>query len=54
MPDTRPGINFDEEGICQACRAEEQKDSTNWDERYQELENLCNRYRRKKRANMIV
>lgn len=45
MPDTRPGIRFDEEGICQACRAEEQKDSTNWDVRFEELKNLCDKYR---------
>ena len=45
MPDTRPGILFDNEGVCQACRAEEQKDSTNWDERFKELEALCDRHR---------
>ncbi len=45
MPDTRPGIRFDEEGVCQACRAEEQKDKTNWDARWQELEQLCDKYR---------
>lgn len=48
MPDTRPGIYFDEEGICQACRAEEQKDVTNWSERHQELKKICDKYRRKK------
>lgn len=45
MPDTRPGILFDEEGICQACRAEEQKDRTDWEARYEELQALCNKYR---------
>lgn len=45
MPDTRPGIRFDEEGICQACRAEEQKDKTNWTERWTELQELCDKYR---------
>lgn len=48
MPNTRPGIYFDEEGVCQACRAEEQKNITNWNERQKELEILCNKYRRKK------
>ena len=37
MPDTRPGILFDEQGICQACRAEEKKAITNWNARYDEL-----------------
>ncbi len=45
MPDTRPGILFDEEGVCQACRAEEQKNTTNWKKRSEELEALCNKYR---------
>ncbi len=45
MPDTRPGILFDEEGVCQACRAEEQKDSTDWNARFNELKELCARYR---------
>ena len=45
MPNTRPGIKFDEEGFFQACRAEEQKDKIDWDTRYKELEVLCDRYR---------
>jgi N-acetyl sugar amidotransferase len=45
MPDTRPGIYFDEEGVCQACRAEEQKNNTDWDSRFKELEVLCEKYR---------
>lgn len=45
MPNTRPGIIFDEEGVCQACRAEEQKNHTDWDARFKELEQLCDKYR---------
>ncbi|MEN6348191.1 MAG: N-acetyl sugar amidotransferase [Syntrophomonas sp.] len=45
MPDTRPGIWFDDEGVCQACRAEEQKDKTDWIKRWEELGELCNKYR---------
>ena len=45
MPDTRPGIRFDADGICQACRAEEQKNKTNWDDRFNELGKLCDKYR---------
>ncbi len=47
MPDTRPGIFFDDEGVCQACRAEEQKDKTDWDARWKELEVLCDKHRGK-------
>lgn len=45
MPDTRPGIMFDEEGVCQACRTEELKDKTDWDSRLDELKKLCDKYR---------
>lgn len=45
MPNTRPGIYFDDEGVCQACRAEEQKARTDWDARYRELQTLCDKYR---------
>ncbi|AOV08498.1 N-acetyl sugar amidotransferase [Sporosarcina ureilytica] len=47
MPDTRPGIYFNEKGICQACVAEEQKEQTDWDARLKELKQLCDKYRRK-------
>jgi len=40
-------INLDEEGVCDACRMAERKKATiNWDEREQELIELCNRYRK--------
>ena len=47
MPDTRPGIQFDEEGVCLPCRHAQQKKHTNWQARWKELETLCNKYRRK-------
>ncbi len=45
MPDTRPGITFDENGVCSGCRSHEAKSNVNWDERYKELEALCDKYR---------
>lgn len=45
MPDTRPGIRFDEEGVCSACRSYEKRASVDWNKRYRELEELCDRYR---------
>ena len=45
MPDTRPGMQFDERGICQMCIAEENKDKINWDARFDELKRLCDKYR---------
>lgn len=48
IPDTRPGIYFDEEGACQACRAAEKKKTTDWNARFEELKALCDRYRGRK------
>lgn len=45
MPDTRPGIKFDENGVCSACRNYEYQKTINWDERWNELEKLANKYR---------
>jgi len=40
-------IHFDQDGICDACRfAEEKRTKINWEERENELRELCNRYRR--------
>jgi N-acetyl sugar amidotransferase len=39
-------INFDAEGVCDACRVAEQKKSIDWVERERQLVELCNRHRR--------
>lgn len=46
MPDTRPGITFNEEGVCIACQNNEKKKKVRWDERWEELKKLCDKYRR--------
>ncbi len=46
MPDTRPGIVFDEEGVCHACRVAEKMKQINWENRLQKLKELCDKYRR--------
>lgn len=45
MPDTRPGIVFDENGVCAACNNFEKQKYTDWDARLKELEVLCDKYR---------
>lgn len=45
MPDTRPGIKFDEDGVCSACQAYENRKTVDWEKRYKELEALCDKYR---------
>ncbi len=47
MPDTRPHITFDSNGVCIACQNNERKNNIKWDERFHELEKLCDKYRRK-------
>ena len=45
MPDTRPGITFNEEGICSGCQSFERRKDIDWDARWKELEAICDRYR---------
>jgi N-acetyl sugar amidotransferase len=45
MPDTRPGIKFNEEGICYPCLTYERRAQVDWDARWQELETLADKYR---------
>jgi len=45
MPDTRPGISFNSDGVCSACQAFENREKTDYKKRYEELKELCNKYR---------
>ena len=47
MPDTRPGITFNSDGVCIACQNNAKKKDINWSERFEELKVLCDKYRRK-------
>jgi len=47
MPDTRPGIKFDENGVCYPCLAAEKRKKIDWKERQKELKKLCDKYKRK-------
>lgn len=45
---TKQTINFDEEGVCDACRVAEEKHKTiDWSERERKLKELCDRFRSK-------
>lgn len=46
MPDTRPGLLFDDDGVCLACRNYERRSSVNWQARREELQSLCDKHRR--------
>ncbi len=45
MPDTRPGITFNEEGVCCACTHYDARKNVDWDKRFVELKALCDKYR---------
>ncbi|MFK8302625.1 N-acetyl sugar amidotransferase [Capnocytophaga stomatis] len=45
MPDTRPGITFDESGVCSACKSYENRKNVDYSKRFEELKQLCNKYR---------
>ena len=45
MPNTRPGIKFDENGVCMACINYEKQKNIDWKQRWTELEKLCDKYR---------
>lgn len=46
MPDTRPHIIFNEDGICQACKNYKIKKVTvDWNSRWEKLKDFCDKYR---------
>ena len=51
MPDTKPDLHLDDEGICNACRSYEERKKVNWDARNLELLQILEKYRRKSGSN---
>ena len=45
MPNTRPGITFNEEGICSACQSYENRKNVDYKKRFEELKQICDKYR---------
>jgi N-acetyl sugar amidotransferase len=41
QPDTRPGIKFDDEGICNPCRYYETLSAVDWEERRSQIEEIA-------------
>ena len=42
LPDTRPGISIDTNGICSGCLGHKEKDHIDWDNRRKEFESIVN------------
>jgi N-acetyl sugar amidotransferase len=51
MPETKPDLHLDDEGVCNACRSFERRPSIDWEERKVELLEILERYRSKDRSN---
>ena len=55
MPDTRPRLTYNSEGVCAACEwAEIKKNNINWEKRQNEFRELCDSFRGKQRYDCIV
>lgn len=51
MPETKPDLFIDEEGVCNACRSYESRAQVDWDARRTELLGVLNRYRSQNGSN---
>ena len=51
MPSTKPDLNLDEEGVCNACRSYEKRQEIDWTVRRTELLSVLERYRNKEGTN---
>ena len=51
MPDTKPDLYLDEDGICNACRSYENRSNVDWNARYSELLTILDRFRNKEGSN---
>lgn len=51
MPETKPNIEFDSDGVCSACRHYEARKHINWEDRKQQLFQILDKYRNKTGSN---
>jgi N-acetyl sugar amidotransferase len=51
QPDTRPGIYFNDQGVCGACLWEEEKKEIDWKSREKELEDIAEWAKNKAKGN---
>ncbi|WP_331284266.1 N-acetyl sugar amidotransferase [Castellaniella denitrificans] len=51
MPDTKPDLRLDEQGVCNACRSYEMRNEVDWDSRYKSLLDILDKYRNKGGTN---
>lgn len=51
MPETKPDLKIDQEGVCSACRYYENRTVVDWASRNNELKGILERYRNKNGSN---
>lgn len=51
MPETKPDLHLDQDGVCSACRNFENRQVIDWDAREKELVSILDRYRSKDGSN---
>jgi len=51
LPDTKPDLNFDANGVCDACLAQQEKEKIDWENRRKELNEILIKYKNKNVSN---
>lgn len=51
MPDTKPDLYIDKEGVCNACHSYEHRKKVNWEKRKDELMKVLDKFRSKDNSN---
>ncbi len=51
MPSTKPDLLLDKDGVCNACRSYEKRETVDWEVRKKELLNILDKYRSKNSDN---
>ena len=51
MPDTKPDLHLDDEGVCNACRSYEKRREVDWNARHKELLQVLEKYRNQDGCN---
>ncbi len=54
MPDTKPGMSFDERGICNACQNSEKNERVNWARRWTKLKDKVSRYKDEEEYGCVI
>lgn len=54
MPNTKPDLHFDADGVCDACRSAEVKENIDWSKRETEFREVIERYRDSSNYDCIV